>query len=222
MTPAAAAGDKLGVFVGHYGAAFLAKRVQPRAPFWALLLAVMWVDVLWAVFILTGLERARLDPSLSGFPVDLEHMPLTHSLVATLVWAAFGWVVARHGFGWPAGVAAAIAAGVASHWFHDLAVHRPDLPLVWGDPKLGLGLWNYPMPELALEVAWLLATVALLVRSGTVDAGTQRRLWRFAAGLVVLQAVTTFGPVPPGMTPLAVTALLTFLAVPWFGARAAP
>ena len=221
MTPGAGAGDKPGVFVGHYGAALLAKRVQPRAPFWALLLAVMWVDVLWAVFILTGLERARMDPSLPGFPVDLEHMPLTHSLVATAVWAAFGWVVARHGFGWPSGVAAAIAAAVASHWFHDLPVHRPDLPLVWGEPKLGLGLWNYPMPELALEIGWLLATAALLVRSAAVDAATRQRIWRFAAGLVVLQVVTTFGPVPPGVTPLAVTALLTFLAVPWFGSRVA-
>ena len=221
MTPDAVAGDKPGVFVGHYGAAFLAKRVQPRAPLWALLLAVMWVDVLWAIFILTGLERARLDPSLTGFPVDLEHMPLTHSLVATGVWAAFGWVVARHGFGWPSGVAAAIAAAVASHWFHDLPVHRPDLPLVWGEPKLGLGLWNHPMPELALEIGWLLATVALLVRSDAVDAATRTRIWRLAAGLVALQVVTTFGPVPPGITPLALTALLTFLAVPWFGSRAA-
>ena len=221
MTPDAVAGDKPSVFVGHYGAAFLAKRVQPRAPLWALLLAVMWVDVLWAIFILTGLERARLDPSLTGFPVDLEHMPLTHSLVATGVWAAFGWVVARHGFGWPSGVAAAIAAAVASHWFHDLPVHRPDLPLVWGEPKLGLGLWNHPMPELALEIGWLLATVALLVRSDAVDAATRTRIWRLAAGLVALQVVTTFGPVPPGITPLALTALLTFLAVPWFGSRAA-
>jgi hypothetical protein len=221
LTPGTVAGDKPGVFVGHYGAAFLAKRVQPRAPFWALLLAVMWVDVLWAVFVLTGLERARLDASLTGFPVVLEHMPLTHSLVATGVWAAFGWVVARHGFGWPSGVAAAIAAAVASHWFHDLPVHRPDLPLLWGEPKLGLGLWNYPMPELALEIGWLLATVALLVRSDAVDAASRTRIWRFAAGLVVLQVVTAFGPVPPGITPLAVTALLTFLAVPWLGSRVA-
>ena len=76
------------------------------------------------------------------------------------------------------------------------------------------------MPELALEIGWLLATVALLARSDAVDAATRTRIWRFAAGLVVLQLVNAFGPVPPGVTPLAVTALLTFLAVPWFGSRA--
>ena len=208
------------MFVGHYGAAFLAKRAQPKAPFWALLLAVMWVDVLWAAFILIGLERARIDPSLLGFPVDLEHMPLTHSLVATGVWAAFGWIVARHAFGWSSGVAAAIAAAIASHWFLDLPVHRPDLPLVWGDPKFGLGLWNYPIAELTLEIAWLLTTVAILTRSDAVDAPTRTRIWRFAAGLVVVQLVNAVGPVPPSVTALAITALLTFLAVPWFGRRA--
>lgn len=207
------------MFVGHYGAAFLAKRVQPRAPLWALFLAVMWVDVLWAVFVLAGLERARLDPSLPGFPVELEHMPFTHSLVATVAWAGFGFLVARHAFGWSRGVAIAIGAAVASHWFHDLPVHRPDLPLVWGEPKLGLGLWNYPMPELALEIAWLLATAALLVRSDALDEPTRTRVWRLALGLVALQVVTAFGPVPPGITPLALTALLTFLAIPWFGSR---
>ena len=157
------------MFVGHYGAAFLAKRAEPRAPLWALLLAVMWVDVMWAIFLFAGLERARVDPSLPGFPVDLEHMPYTHSLVATVAWAALGFLVARHAFGWPLGVAVAIGAAVGSHWFHDLPVHRPDLPLVWGEPKLGLGLWNYPTPELALEIAWLLTTVLVLVRSKAVD-----------------------------------------------------
>ena len=208
------------MFVGHYGAAFLAKRVQPKAPLWALLLAAMWVDVVWAIFILVGLERARLDPALPGFPVVLEHMPFTHSLVATGVWAAFGFLVARHGFGWSRGVAAAIAAAVASHWFHDLPVHRPDLPLVWGEPKLGMGLWNHPVPELALEMSWLLATVALLARSATLDQAARTRIWRLAIGLVIAQTVMTFGPIPPGITPLAVTALLTFLAIPWFGSRA--
>ena len=207
------------MFVGHYGAAFLAKRAEPRAPLWALLLAAMWVDVMWAIFILAGIERARVDPSLPGFPVDLEHMPYTHSLVATFAWAGLGYVVARRSLGWPLGVAVAIAAAVASHWFHDLPVHRPDLPLVWGEPKLGLGLWNYPTPELALEIAWLLTTVLVLVRSHSVDAPTRTRLWRLALTLVALQAVTTFGPVPPGMTAIAASALLTFLWVPWLARR---
>jgi len=207
------------VFVGHYGAAFLAKRAEPRAPLWALLLAAMWVDVMWAIFVIVGLERARLDPSLPSFPVDLEYMPYTHSLVATVVWAGLGFLVARHAFGRPLGVAVAIAAGVASHWFHDLPVHRPDLPLVWEGPKVGLGLWNHPMPALALEIAWLLATVLVLVRSRAVDEATRARIWRLALALVALQAVMAFAPVPPGMTPLAASALLAFLLVPWLAPR---
>jgi hypothetical protein len=207
------------VFVGHYGAAFLAKRAEPRAPLWALLLAVMWVDVMWAIFVLAGLERARLDPSLPGFPVALEHMPYTHSLVATVVWAAVAFLVARSALGLPPGVAVALGAAVASHWLHDLPVHRPDLPLVWGEPKLGLGLWNHPLPELALEVAWVLTTATVLVRSAAVDDTTRTRVWRLALGLVALQAVTAFGPAPAAITPLVLTALVTFSAVPWFARR---
>lgn len=209
------------MFVGHYGAAFLAKRAQPKAPLWALLLAVMWVDVLWAIFVLTGLERARFDPSLTGIPVDLEHMPLTHSLVASVVWAAFAVVVARRGLGWSRGVAAAIGAAVASHWFLDVPVHRPDLPLVWGEPKLGLGLWNFPLAALVFEVAWLLGTVAWLTRSGALDDATRTRVWRLAIGLVVVQVATTFGPTPPGLVPFVTSALVAFLAIPWIGSRVA-
>jgi len=207
------------VFVGHYGAAFLAKRAEPRAPLWALLLATMWVDVMWAIFIIAGLEHARVDPSLTGFPVDLEYMPYTHSLVATVVWAGLGFLVAHHAFGLTRSAAVAIGAAVASHWFHDLPVHRPDLPLVWGEPKLGLGLWNYPLSELALEIAWLLATVLILVRSRALDATTRTRIWRLALALVALQVVTAFGPVPPGMTPIAASALVAFLLVPWLARR---
>jgi len=35
-------------------------------------------------------------------------------------------------------------AAVLSHWFLDVIVHIPDLPLTpFGDFKVGMGLWNY-------------------------------------------------------------------------------
>jgi len=37
-------------------------------------------------------------------------------------------------------------AAVLSHWFLDVIVHIPDLPLTpFGDFKVGMGLWNYKM-----------------------------------------------------------------------------
>jgi hypothetical protein len=202
------------MFVGHYGAAFLAKGAQPKAPLWALFLAAQWVDVLWAILVLTGIERARFDASLPGMPVDLEHMPFTHSLVASAIWGTLGVLAARWGFGWSRGVAAATGATVASHWFLDLPVHRPDLPLVWGEPRLGFGLWDHPLAALALEVGWLLATVAFVTRAGALDAATRTRVRRLAAGLVALQLATTFGPTPQSLLPLVWIALVAYLAIP--------
>ena len=53
------------------------------------------------------------------------------------------------------GAAIAIGAVVFSHWLLDLIVHRPDLELYPDGPKLGLGLWNMPVPEQALEIGLL-------------------------------------------------------------------
>ncbi|MGH7806186.1 MAG: hypothetical protein ACREQJ_17700 [Candidatus Binatia bacterium] len=207
------------MFVGHYAAAFVAKGVEPKAPLWALLLAVQWVDVLWAVFMFLGLEHARLDPTLPGLPVHLDHMPLTHSLVATAVWAAFGYVVAKTALGLDGRAAAVIGAAVASHWFLDLLVHRPDLPLVWGEPKFGFAMWNAPLFELVFEIALLLATAAFLTRAAPLAESARKGVWKLAIGLTVLQIAMAFGPVPPALMALVASALFVYLLIPWLGAR---
>ena len=207
------------MFVGHYGAAFVAKGIEPKAPLWALLLAVQWVDVLWAIFMFLGLERARLDPSLPGLPVHLDHMPLTHSLVATAIWAGAGYFVARHTLGVNGRVAMVIGGAVASHWFLDLLVHRPDLPLVWGEPKLGFAMWNEPLIALVFELAWLVASVAFATRVGFADDATRARVWKLALGLVVMQVGMAFGPVPPALMALVASALFVYLLIPWIGTR---
>jgi hypothetical protein len=55
-------------------------------------------------------------------------------------------------------VALVIALAVLSHWFLDLVVHTPDLPLL-GDnsPKLGFGLWNNALITFILEGVLVLA-----------------------------------------------------------------
>ena len=49
-----------------------------------------------------------------------------------------------------------------------------------------MGLWNYFIPELALEVGWLLATVMLLVQSGTVGQVARTRIRRLGLGLAIV------------------------------------
>ena len=53
-----------------------------------------------------------------------------------------------------------MAIAVLSHWFIDLIVHAPDLPIVYGEPKLGFGLWNYKdwafiVEALVLLLGWM-------------------------------------------------------------------
>src|SRR6187397_2646390 len=126
------------MFVGHYSASLLAKRAAPELPLWALLLAAQAVDIAWAIFILLGIEHVRIVPGhTAANPLDLYHMPWTHSLPAALAWSlgigVVGWTWARRAVpALAARLGAVLAAVVFSHWLLDLIVHVPDLPL-WGD-----------------------------------------------------------------------------------------
>jgi len=202
------------VLVGHYSAAFLAKAIAPRLPLPILAIAVQFVDVLWAVFVLLGFEHLRVDPSLPSNPLDLYDMPYTHSLVGALAWAA---LAAGAVFAWRREWLASLVVGgaVASHWLLDWLVHRPDLLLWSGSAKHGLGLWNFPVFALGLELLLLVASAGVWLRTRTLTGSHRRGIAVLVLALVATQIVFTVGPPPVG--PLAVTglALALFAAVAW-------
>ncbi len=140
------------MFVGHYSAALAAKAAEPRAPLWALVAGCQLMDIGWSGLVMAGVEKMKIDPSLPGSPLDLYFMPYTHSLPGSLAWSAGAAVLARLVLRLPWRAAAMIGLVVFSHWILDLLVHRPDLALWIGGPKVGFGLWNYPLPEMALEL----------------------------------------------------------------------
>ena len=53
------------MFAGHYGASYALKTVEKRASLGLLFLAVQFIDVLWAIFVLLGIEKVQLAPQLS-------------------------------------------------------------------------------------------------------------------------------------------------------------
>ena len=59
-----------------------------------------------------------------------------------------------------------MAIAVVSHWFLDLIVHTPDLPLL-GDKslKLGFGLWNNDVATYCLEAFLLIVGLWLYLKS---------------------------------------------------------
>jgi membrane-bound metal-dependent hydrolase YbcI (DUF457 family) len=140
------------MFIGHYGVAFAVKRAEKQIPLWLLFVAVQFVDVIWSVLVMLGVEKARITRDYVGsLPLDLYYMPYTHSLPGALVWSLLAYWVCRLFTSRRASFLIALA--VFSHWILDLVVHRPDLPLYDNARKVGFALWNYPLAALALEVA---------------------------------------------------------------------
>lgn len=207
------------MFVGHYSAAFVAKAAKPQIPLWVLLLAAQLVDILWAILVLAGVEQVRLDPALPSNPLALEGIPVSHSLPATFLWSALAFAAARRAVGLGAAAAWIVAATCGSHWFLDFLVHRPDLPVFFGSWKVGLGIWNYPIPAYLLEIVLIAAAVWLCIRACPVSGRALRPWLAFATALLVLQTATSFGPFPTSVTGMVIPALLLYLAIPWVGAR---
>lgn len=201
------------MFIGHFAPSLAAKAVAPRVPLWQLLLAGQAVDVMWAVFIWLGVERASVDLSLPSNPLTLGYMPYTHTLLGTVGWALlFGWLAARFA---PADqrrtTFVAIAVLVTGHWFLDLVVHRPDLAIAPGMEAHGLGLWDHAAAAFLAEGALIAVCSAwLVVRSP--QAQRPRRI-ALCALLLVLHAATWVVPPPAWVVAITFSMLATFAVV---------
>ena len=154
------------MYVGHYAVGLALKKFETRASLGVLFLAVQFVDILFFPFVLAGIERMNIVENFTkSTHFELVYMPYTHGLLASLLWAAaayavFRWVIVKR-----QSVAIVIALAVLSHWFLDLPVHTPDLPL-WSDgsPKLGFGLWNNSIATYLLEAGLLVGALWVYLR----------------------------------------------------------
>jgi hypothetical protein len=195
------------VFIGHFAPALLAATLKdsPRLP--VLFIAAQLVDWAFFMFLIFGIEAMRATPGISVMnPMDLYHMPYTHSLVGSLLWAAaFGALVFAFRRNRTAGIITALV--VVSHWFLDLIVHVPDLTIAGNPPKLGLGLWNYPMIEMPLELALTGGALWLYARARNPKLVP---LVTLAGVMLALQVFNWFGPVEPNVT--VGTSVLAFAA----------
>ena len=205
------------MFIGHYSAAFMAA-AHPKAPrLGTLMIGAQLVDIAFFSFTFTGWEAMRITPGTTVMnPLDLYHMPITHSLLGSALWAIlFALVIRAVTRDWIAALLG--GAVVLSHWFLDLLVHAPDLTLAGSPPKLGLGLWNHPVIEMPLEIALVLGSAALFARS---KKPPRQPLLILLGALLVVQAYNWFGPVPSAMdASLPLSALLGFALVAWLAYR---
>lgn len=143
------------MIAGHFGFAAIVKSREPRVPLWSLMLATVWLDIVFIPLFLAGIEKLEPVPGLrGGYGQNIIYADYTHSLIGALVLsAAFGLM-----FGWRWGKRCAFVLGFVSfsHWLLDLVVHRHDMPVLpgnWGNlPRLGFGLWQVKTGSILAEL----------------------------------------------------------------------
>jgi membrane-bound metal-dependent hydrolase YbcI (DUF457 family) len=199
------------MFIGHAAVALAAKPLAPRASLGVALAATFWLDLVWPVLLLTGIERVEIAPGITAFtPLDFVHYPWTHSLVAALAWSAlFGLAC------WKLGRRAAFVMGlvVFSHWALDALSHRPDLPLWPGSSAMvGLGLWNSVAATLIIESALFAAGIVLWLKYSGKASLAFRALIVF---FVLAYLGAAFGPLPPSADAVAWSAIALWLLPLW-------
>lgn len=197
------------MFVGHIGVALGAKGVAPKVPLPVLILAAQFLDVLWPIFLMAGIEHASIEPGFTAVsPLNLYDFPYSHSLAAALAWAAgfgFAYFYVRED-SWGARVLAAL---VVSHWLLDAIVHRSDLPIYpGGAERFGYALWDSKGQTVLVEGAIFLA--GILVYYGVTQPRDRTGSYNFWSLMLLLGLVwldSIFGPPPPDMTTVAVAGL---------------
>jgi hypothetical protein len=209
------------LFTGHYSFSFAGKSLagksgdkdnEKRIPLWLLFIAVQFIDVLWSIFVLLGIEKVRIVPGITASnALDLYYMPYTHSLLGVLCWSALAYAACQIVPGLRrVRTGLILAAAVFSHWILDLVVHRPDLSIYDSVGKMGFGLWNYRGAAFALEMAALLGGAAMLYRTAL----HKVRLAGFVVFLAALQVFGTFFfPPPPSDHAAATTALVSYIVL---------
>lgn len=203
------------MFIGHFAPAIVAAthKDSPNLP--TLFFGAQLVDWGFFTLLLFGVENMRIVPGITVMnPFDLYHMPYTHSVLGSTLWAVvFAILVYSVTRRWKAALIG--GAVVMSHWVLDWLVHGPDLTLIGSPPKWGLGLWNHPGIEMPLELAITGGALWLYARVAKPDS---KRLVTLAILLLAVQAMDWFGPPPAAVTPvlsvmaLSAYALLTLAA----------
>ncbi len=205
------------MFLGHYGIAFASKRAAPRTSLGALTFAAEFLDELWPILLLLGVEQVRIVPGLMAMsPLEFTYYPYSHSLLMAVVWGILiggaYFVLRRYGRG-----AWILGALVVSHWFLDVPMHARDLPLWPGaaSPKVGWGFWNFVVLTYVIEFTIYAAGISMYVRA--TRARDRIGSWGLWAYIVVLAAifVSSNGPPPPSAKALGWMTLGVWLFVPW-------
>jgi hypothetical protein len=205
------------MFIGHIAVAFAAKKVAPKTSLGTLLLSAQFVDLLFPLFFILGIEHMRIDPGNTAVtPMDFYDYPFSHSLLTGI-----GWAILLGGmyYGIRKRKPGAYAVGfcVISHWILDFISHRADMPLAPGlNTFVGLGLWNSVSGTLFVEGSLFASAIMLYIHTTAAkDRIGKYSLWSFVIFLVLLWIGNIFGPPPPNLDSFKYVGFSGSLLVVW-------
>lgn len=206
------------MFLGHYGAGFVAKKFESRASLGTYIMAAVFLDLIWPIFLLIGLEHVQIDPGNTIVtPLNFYDYPYSHSLLMSIVWSLlFGgiyYLVKKN-----KKTSIILGLCVFSHWVLDFIVHRADLPIAPGvETFFGLGLWNSLPATLIVELSIFLGGAYLYIKTTKAKDNIGKfSLLGFVFLLLIIYAMNLFsGTLPPNTNALAFSALGQWLFVVW-------
>jgi len=205
------------MFLGHYGLALGAKRLTPRTSLGTSVLAAQFLDELWPIFLVAGIEQVEVKPGLmAANPLDFVYYPFSHSLAAAVVWSVLlggVYYASRR----DRRSATIVGLLVLSHWILDFPMHAPDLPLWPGSPmRVGLGAWRSIPLTIVLELAVFVPGLVMYLRATRArDIIGSWALWAMVLLLIAIFVSGFVSAPPPTGRAVGYAALAIWLFVPW-------
>lgn len=205
------------MFIGHFGIGFAAKKFSSQLSLGTLFIATQFIDLLWPILILLGLEKVEIDIGNTVVtPLNFIAYPISHSLIGVVCWAGIVGIVY---YLIKKDRAASITLGLVllSHWVLDLITHRPDLEIISNiGSKVGFGLWNSLIGTMVVEVTiFALGIYYYLKTTRAINKKGDYALWGLITFIGIIYAGNLFSPPPPSVDSLPFVGLATWLLVAW-------
>src|ERR1035437_5692374 len=205
------------MFIGHFGTGLATKKIDEKPSLGTLFFAAQFIDLLWPFFILTGIEKVKIEPGNTVFtPLNFIYYPFSHSLLGAIFWALL-FAVVYYLFKKNFKTSVLLGVLVVGHWVLDFLSHRADLPLVpWSDYKVGLGLWN-SLPFTIIVEGLIFCTGAWFYISYAKAKNKTGfyRIWGLLIFLVIIYIKNIFASPPPTETAIGLVGLSQWIIIAW-------
>lgn len=205
------------MFIGHFGLGLAAKKADTRPSIGTYFLAAQFLDLLWPIFLLFGLEKVKVDPGNTALtPLDFVYYPISHSLLTAVFWGIlFGLIY----FFIKKNKKASIILGllVLSHWVLDFIVHKPDLPLTpWTEIKTGLGVWNSIGLTIFIEFIIFITGIYFYIKATQAkNKKGKYGFWSLILFLIIIYISNIFGSPPPSQNAIAIVGFFQWILIIW-------